>query len=71
MRLDPRDEATFRHIIHRLSEHVQAAQDAPDTRAARQALNECWWAIHDAQDRLNRAERAAYDAAFAKLESAA
>lgn len=54
-------DIALRPVLARLAEHVEAARSAPDARALSRALNECWFAIYDAQELASAA--AAEDAA--------
>lgn len=56
LKVPTRHTEAFRATCDRLLEHVETAKAAPDTREARKALNEAWFALNDAQDRLNRGE---------------
>lgn len=71
IRLSPDRSDQISKAMRRIAATVQDAINAPDTEAARKALNAVWNATHDAQQLINDAEREARTAALAKLENAA
>lgn len=59
-------EEALKAILANLAEHVEAARTATNTRDTRQALNACWYLLHDAQQTNNEAEREAREDAEAE-----
>lgn len=57
--------------IREIGNRVHDATLAPDTEAARQALNAVWFATHRATQLINDAEEATRREALAKLGEAA
>jgi len=67
LRLSPDRSAAVSAAIRRISRKAHDAELADNTATARKALNELWWAVHDAQTALNDAEKATRDEALAEL----
>lgn len=65
------DGRSRRDGLSRTARAVQDATNAPDTEAARKALNAVWFATHNAQQLLNDVERATRDEALRQLEERA
>lgn len=71
MKLSPDRTDAVSAAIRAILRKVQDATLAPDLDAARKALNEVWFATHEAQQLINEAERATRAEALAALENAA
>ena len=65
--LSPDRSDAVSKAIREIGRKVHEATLASDTAAARKALNEIWWAVHEAAERLNEAEAATRDEALAQL----
>lgn len=57
MTLPPTASGQVDAALRAVTEAAQTAQDTSDLEAAKRALNAVWWAVHDATETLNRAER--------------
>jgi hypothetical protein len=57
--------------IREVCRKAQEASLAPDTEAAKRALNAVWQAVHKAQDTINTVERETRRDALANLERVA
>lgn len=71
LKLSPDRTDAISAAIREIGRRVHLATLASDTEAARKALNEVWFATHDAQALINAAERATRDEALNRLETAA
>lgn len=61
-------DTTLPALLRKVVAKAQAAASAGDTDEARKMLNEVWFAVHDAQQALNDAEKATRAAALAQAE---
>jgi hypothetical protein len=71
VKLSPDRSDAVSAAIREIARKVQDATLAPDTDAARRALNEVWFATHRAAELINEAERATRAEALQRLENAA
>lgn len=71
MKLSPDRTDAVSRAIREIGRCVHDATNAPDTEAARKALNAVWFATHKAQELLNDVERATRDEALRQLEERA
>lgn len=62
------NQTRIREALASVVEHAEDARDATDLAAIKRALNEAWFAIHDAQQVLSRVEEDTRRAALDKLE---
>jgi hypothetical protein len=69
LKLSPERADAVAKAIRAVTHKAHQAEQATDTVAARKAMNEVWFAVHDAQQLLNDAEKATRDEALAKVRT--
>lgn len=71
LKLPPDRTDAISAAVRNIARRVEDATLAPDTGALAKALNEVWFATHEAQTLVRNAEQATRDEALAKLGEAA